>query len=122
MKGSKLVIDVVQTQLPQLKKVIQFVCGNGLVCDTMEEARHMAFDGPERLKVRGLTARSGHGLSGAQASCMHVPIHPYTHPCFEGLISFSLLMWISGNGFMFTPHWSLEPGFFHCTSIYPNTE
>ncbi|XP_072452712.1 structural maintenance of chromosomes protein 1B isoform X3 [Notamacropus eugenii] len=54
MKGSKMVIDVVQTQLPQLKKVIQFVCGNGLVCDTMEEARHMAFDGPERLKTVAL--------------------------------------------------------------------
>uniref|UniRef100_A0A5F8HER8 Structural maintenance of chromosomes protein n=1 Tax=Monodelphis domestica TaxID=13616 RepID=A0A5F8HER8_MONDO len=54
MKGSKMVIDVVQTQLPQLKKVIQFVCGNGLVCETVEEARHMAFDGPERLKTVAL--------------------------------------------------------------------
>ncbi|XP_043824281.1 structural maintenance of chromosomes protein 1B [Dromiciops gliroides] len=54
MKGSKMVIDVVQTQLPQLKKVVQFVCGNGLVCETVEEARHMAFDGPERLKTVAL--------------------------------------------------------------------
>ncbi|XP_074083392.1 LOW QUALITY PROTEIN: structural maintenance of chromosomes protein 1B [Macrotis lagotis] len=54
MKGSKMVIDVVQTQLPQLKKVIQFVCGNGLVCETVEEARHIAFDGPERLKTVAL--------------------------------------------------------------------
>uniref|UniRef100_A0A4X2MDW9 Structural maintenance of chromosomes protein n=1 Tax=Vombatus ursinus TaxID=29139 RepID=A0A4X2MDW9_VOMUR len=54
MKGAKMVVDVVQTQLPQLKKVIQFVCGNGLVCETVEEARHMAFDGPERLKTVAL--------------------------------------------------------------------
>ncbi|XP_068959739.1 structural maintenance of chromosomes protein 1B [Petaurus breviceps papuanus] len=54
IKGSKMVIDVVQTQLPQLKKVIQFVCGNGLVCETVEEARHMAFDGLERLKTVAL--------------------------------------------------------------------
>ncbi|XP_036615050.1 structural maintenance of chromosomes protein 1B isoform X2 [Trichosurus vulpecula] len=54
MKGSKMVIDVVQTHLPQLKKVIQFVCGNGLVCETVEEAWHVAFDGPERLKTVAL--------------------------------------------------------------------
>lgn len=47
-----MVIDVIKTQFPQLKKVIQFVCGNGLVCETVEEARHIAFGGPERRKVR----------------------------------------------------------------------
>lgn len=47
-------IDVIKTQFPQLKKVIQFVCGNGLVCETVEEARHIAFGGPERRKVRDL--------------------------------------------------------------------
>uniref|UniRef100_A0A2K6KR42 Structural maintenance of chromosomes protein n=1 Tax=Rhinopithecus bieti TaxID=61621 RepID=A0A2K6KR42_RHIBE len=43
LKGCKMVIDVIKTQFPQLKKVIQFVCGNGLVCETVEEARHIAF-------------------------------------------------------------------------------
>ncbi|KAK2121787.1 Structural maintenance of chromosomes protein 1B [Saguinus oedipus] len=52
LKGCKMVIDVIKTQFPQLKKVIQFVCGNGLVCETVEEARHIAFGGPERRKVR----------------------------------------------------------------------
>ncbi|XP_033089501.1 structural maintenance of chromosomes protein 1B [Trachypithecus francoisi] len=51
LKGCKMVIDVIKTQFPQLKKVIQFVCGNGLVCETVEEARHIAFDGPERRKT-----------------------------------------------------------------------
>ncbi|KAB1269853.1 Structural maintenance of chromosomes protein 1B [Camelus dromedarius] len=50
IKGCKMVIDVIKTQFPQLKKVIQFVCGNGLVCETVEEARHIAFGGPERRK------------------------------------------------------------------------
>ncbi|KAF4023050.1 hypothetical protein G4228_014626 [Cervus hanglu yarkandensis] len=50
IKGCKMVIDVIKTQFPQLKKVIQFVCGNGLVCETLEEARHIAFAGPERRK------------------------------------------------------------------------
>jgi hypothetical protein len=51
-------IDVIKTQFPQLKKVIQFVCGNGLVCETVEEARHIAFGGPERRKVRDLITLS----------------------------------------------------------------
>uniref|UniRef100_A0A8P0PN15 Structural maintenance of chromosomes 1B n=1 Tax=Canis lupus familiaris TaxID=9615 RepID=A0A8P0PN15_CANLF len=50
IKGCKMVIDVIKTHFPQLKKVIQFVCGNGLVCETVEEARHIAFGGPERRK------------------------------------------------------------------------
>ncbi|XP_017384961.1 structural maintenance of chromosomes protein 1B isoform X1 [Cebus imitator] len=54
LKGCKMVIDVIKTQLPQLKKVIQFVCGNGLVCETVEEARHIAFGGPERRKTVAL--------------------------------------------------------------------
>uniref|UniRef100_A0A8C9ED75 Structural maintenance of chromosomes 1B n=1 Tax=Phocoena sinus TaxID=42100 RepID=A0A8C9ED75_PHOSS len=54
IKGCKMVIDVIKTQFPQLKKVIQFVCGNGLVCETVEEARHIAFNGPERRKTVAL--------------------------------------------------------------------
>ncbi|XP_022452508.1 structural maintenance of chromosomes protein 1B isoform X2 [Delphinapterus leucas] len=54
IKGCKMVIDVIKTQFPQLKKVIHFVCGNGLVCETVEEARHIAFNGPERRKTVAL--------------------------------------------------------------------
>ncbi|XP_039090433.1 structural maintenance of chromosomes protein 1B [Hyaena hyaena] len=54
IKGCKMMIDVVKTPFPQLKKVIQFVCGNGLVCETVEEARHIAFGGPERRKTVAL--------------------------------------------------------------------
>ncbi|XP_006866957.1 PREDICTED: structural maintenance of chromosomes protein 1B [Chrysochloris asiatica] len=54
IKGCKMVIDVIKTQFPQLKKVIQFVCGNGLVCETLEEARRIAFGGPERRKTVAL--------------------------------------------------------------------
>ncbi|XP_062940275.1 structural maintenance of chromosomes protein 1B-like isoform X1 [Cynocephalus volans] len=54
IKGCKMAIDVIRTQFPQLKKVIEFVCGNGLVCETVEEARSIAFDGPERRKTVAL--------------------------------------------------------------------
>lgn len=47
-----MMIDVIQCVSPQLKKVVQFVCGNGLVCENLKEARMIAFDGPERLKVQ----------------------------------------------------------------------
>ncbi|KAK5866917.1 hypothetical protein PBY51_011450 [Eleginops maclovinus] len=56
--GAKLVVDVVQISnsigAAQLKKVVQFVCGNALVCDTIKEAKSVAFGGRERLKTVAL--------------------------------------------------------------------
>lgn len=53
--GAKMLVDVVQvnsaTGAAQLKKVVQFVCGNALVCETIKEAKSVAFDRHERLKV-----------------------------------------------------------------------
>ncbi|NXI42650.1 SMC1B protein, partial [Galbula dea] len=54
IKGAKMMVDVVQTPFPPLKKVIQFVSGNGLVCETIKEAKQIAFDGPVRLKTVAL--------------------------------------------------------------------
>ncbi|KAL0968626.1 hypothetical protein UPYG_G00269310 [Umbra pygmaea] len=53
VRGAKMMVDVVRCSptAPQLRKVIQFVCGNTLVCETLKEARAIAFDGPERLKT-----------------------------------------------------------------------
>ncbi|XP_005379547.1 PREDICTED: structural maintenance of chromosomes protein 1B [Chinchilla lanigera] len=74
IKGCKMMIDVVKTQFPQLKKVIQFVCGNGLVCETVEEARRIAFDGPERRKTVALDGtlflKSG-VISGGSSDLKH---------------------------------------------------
>ncbi|KAM9388097.1 structural maintenance of chromosomes protein 1B [Phaethornis superciliosus] len=54
IKGAKMLVDVVQTPFAPLKKVIQFVSGNGLVCETITEAKRIAFDGPVRLKTVAL--------------------------------------------------------------------
>ncbi|CAN2389511.1 Structural maintenance of chromosomes [Pristimantis euphronides] len=54
IKGAKMMIDVVHCSSVSLKKVIQFVCGNGLVCETVTEAKRIAFDGPQRLKTVSL--------------------------------------------------------------------
>ncbi|KAM7056582.1 structural maintenance of chromosomes protein 1B [Acridotheres tristis] len=54
IRGAKMMVDVVQTQFAPLKKVIQFVSGNALICETVKEAKHIAFDGPVRLKTVAL--------------------------------------------------------------------
>ncbi|XP_074533996.1 structural maintenance of chromosomes protein 1B [Halichoeres trimaculatus] len=56
--GAKLLVDVVQVNTSagaaQLRRVVQFVCGNALVCENIREARSVAFDGQERLKTVSL--------------------------------------------------------------------
>lgn len=37
-----------------LQKALQYACGNALVCETMEEARKLAFGGSERKKTVSL--------------------------------------------------------------------
>ncbi|XP_062346866.1 structural maintenance of chromosomes protein 1B [Cinclus cinclus] len=54
IRGAKMMVDVVQTHFAPLKKVIQFVSGNALICETVKEAKHIAFDGPVRLKTVAL--------------------------------------------------------------------
>ncbi|NWI52194.1 SMC1B protein, partial [Calyptomena viridis] len=54
IKGAKMLVDVVQTPFAPLKRVIQFVSGNSLVCETVKEAKQLAFDGPVRLKTVAL--------------------------------------------------------------------
>ncbi|KAJ8392207.1 hypothetical protein AAFF_G00077750 [Aldrovandia affinis] len=62
IRGAKLVVDVVQSAsaMPQLKRVVQFVCGNALVCETLKEARQIAFGGAERHKVSKGTSPRRH--------------------------------------------------------------
>ncbi|XP_051545769.1 structural maintenance of chromosomes protein 1B [Myxocyprinus asiaticus] len=56
VRTAKMVVDVVQCaqNAPQLKRVVQYVCGNSLVCETLRDARHIAFDGPERHQTVAL--------------------------------------------------------------------
>ncbi|XP_053742034.1 structural maintenance of chromosomes protein 1B isoform X1 [Synchiropus splendidus] len=55
--GAKLVMDVVQINIAsatELMRVVLYVCGNALVCETIKEARRVAFDGRQRLKTVSL--------------------------------------------------------------------
>lgn len=51
-----MLVDVVQINaavgLNVLRKAVQFACGNTLVCETIKEAKSVAFDRAERYKVR----------------------------------------------------------------------
>lgn len=53
--GAKMLVDVVQISaavgVNQLRKAVQFVCGNTLVCESIKDAKSVAFDRPERHKV-----------------------------------------------------------------------
>lgn len=44
-------IDVIRYEPPQIKKALQYACGNALVCENVEDARRIAFGGPYRHKV-----------------------------------------------------------------------
>lgn len=50
-KNVKLVVDVIRYNPPAIKKALLFACGNALVCETVEDARKVAFGGQERHKV-----------------------------------------------------------------------
>ncbi|KAG7221093.1 hypothetical protein INR49_017534, partial [Caranx melampygus] len=56
--GAKMLVDVVQINTASaptyLRKVLQFVCGNALVCETIKQARSVAFDRQERHKAVSL--------------------------------------------------------------------
>nr|KAG5701912.1 hypothetical protein BaRGS_014977 [Batillaria attramentaria] len=49
-KNVKLVIDVIRYDPPVIKKALLFACGNALVCESVEDARRVAFGGHERHK------------------------------------------------------------------------
>ncbi|RXN24109.1 structural maintenance of chromosomes 1A [Labeo rohita] len=54
LRGAKLVIDVIRYEPPQIKKALQYACGNALVCENVEDARRIAFGGPYRHKKSGV--------------------------------------------------------------------
>ncbi|GAA6027216.1 hypothetical protein JCM8097_002493 [Rhodosporidiobolus ruineniae] len=49
-KGARLAIDVVSFD-PSVEKALQFACGNALVCDSMQVARHVCYDRGQEVKA-----------------------------------------------------------------------
>ncbi|KRX90380.1 Structural maintenance of chromosomes protein 1A [Trichinella pseudospiralis] len=53
-RNVKLIFDVIQFEPPQIRRVVQFACGNSLVCESIEDARNLAFSGAERHRAVAL--------------------------------------------------------------------
>lgn len=52
-KGARLAVDVVQYD-EVLERAIQYVCGNALVCDTMDVAKHVCYEMGQQVKAVAL--------------------------------------------------------------------
>ena len=50
-RNVKLVVDVIRYEPACIKKALLFACGNALVCETVDDARKVAFGLRERHKV-----------------------------------------------------------------------
>lgn len=48
-KGARLAVDVIQYD-PAVERAINHACGNALVCDTIDIARHVCFDRGQEVK------------------------------------------------------------------------
>jgi structural maintenance of chromosome 1 len=48
-KGARLAVDVIQYE-PTLERAMHHVCGNALVCDTMEVARFVCYEKGQEVK------------------------------------------------------------------------
>lgn len=48
-RGARLAIDVIEYS-PEIERAMIFACGNALVCDNMDIARHVAFDREQEVK------------------------------------------------------------------------
>lgn len=49
-KGARLAVDVIQFE-PSLERAIHHACGNALVCDTIDIARHICFEKGQEVKA-----------------------------------------------------------------------
>uniref|UniRef100_UPI00358DE32A structural maintenance of chromosomes protein 1A-like n=2 Tax=Myxine glutinosa TaxID=7769 RepID=UPI00358DE32A len=54
IQGAKLVFDVIRFNPPKVGQAVLFACGNTLLCDTVENAKHIAFNSADRMRVVSL--------------------------------------------------------------------
>ncbi|CAA0823198.1 Structural maintenance of chromosomes (SMC) family protein [Striga hermonthica] len=83
---AKLVFDVIQFD-PKLEKAILFAVGNTLVCDDLNEAKHLSWTG-ERLKVvttDGILLTKSGTMTGGTSGGMEARSHKWDDKKIEGL-------------------------------------
>ena len=55
VKGAPLAIDVIEFE-SNIVHALQYACGNALVCDNLQIAKHICYD--KKQEVKGVFARS----------------------------------------------------------------
>ena len=73
---SKLLIDAIKWDPPEIKRALQFACGSAIVCDTMEEARKIAFMSGDRerkkvVSLDGTLFQKSGVISGGASEIKH---------------------------------------------------
>lgn len=49
-KGTRLAVDVVQYEQPAIQRAVHHVCGNAVVCDTLEVAKYVCYEKGQEVK------------------------------------------------------------------------
>jgi structural maintenance of chromosome 1 len=49
-KGTRLAVDVVQYDQPAIQRAVHHVCGNAVVCDTLEVAKYVCYEKGQEVK------------------------------------------------------------------------
>lgn len=87
-----MLVDVVQINasvgLNVLRKAVQFACGNTLVCETIKEAKSVAFDRTERHKVKFSNKEIQHPFFTRKGHiewhvCVSGRLYPWMELCFQ---------------------------------------
>jgi structural maintenance of chromosome 1 len=55
-KGARLAVDVIQYD-PVVERAMHYVCGNALVCDTMQVAQYVCYDKGQEVKGKCICLR-----------------------------------------------------------------
>ncbi|KAJ3297255.1 Structural maintenance of chromosomes protein 1 [Borealophlyctis nickersoniae] len=86
-KGARLAIDVIQYDAAY-ERALQYACGNALVCDTMDVARHVCFERGQEVKavtLDGMVIHKTGMMTGGDAGSMQRGARRWEEKEVEGL-------------------------------------
>ncbi|KAG9032708.1 Structural maintenance of chromosomes protein 1, partial [Tulasnella sp. UAMH 9824] len=69
-KGARLAVDVIQFD-PAIERAMHHACGNALVCDTMEIAKHICYEKQQEVKavtLEGTIIHKGGNITGGRST------------------------------------------------------
>eukprot|EP00245_Coleochaete_scutata_P002170 TRINITY_DN1284_c0_g1_i1.p1 TRINITY_DN1284_c0_g1~~TRINITY_DN1284_c0_g1_i1.p1 ORF type:complete len:1228 (-),score=375.50 TRINITY_DN1284_c0_g1_i1:655-4338(-) len=83
---AKLLVDVIEYDR-EIEKALLYACGNTLVCDTLDEARHLAYgDGHYKVvTVEGISISKGGNMTGGTSGGMEARAQRWDNQAIEEL-------------------------------------